>query len=37
MHFSTYGLPKTWLDKSLKIPVLEDPVTSNIGNGPKFF
>ena len=24
--------PKTWLDKCLKIPVLEDPSTSNLVN-----
>ena len=26
---------KTWLHKSLKNPVLEDPLTSNMVNGPK--
>ena len=35
MYFSTYGPRKTWLDKCLKGFVLEDPSTSNMGNGPK--
>ena len=35
MHFRTYGLPKTWLDKCLKSPVSKDPLNSNIVNGPK--
>ena len=35
MSFQNYGLRKTWLDKCLKSPVSEDPLTSNIGNGPK--
>ena len=26
--------PKTWLDKSLKSPVSENPTTSNMVNGP---
>ena len=25
---------KTWLDNCLKIPVSEDPLKSNMGNGP---
>ena len=35
MHFWTYGLHKTRLDKCLKIPVSEDPSTSNMTNTPK--
>ena len=35
MYFLTYGLRKTWLYKCLKIPVSEDPSTSNMVNGPK--
>ena len=34
MYFSTYGLRKTWLDKCLKSPVSEDPLTSNMGDEP---
>ena len=29
MYFRTYGVPKTRLDKYLKSPVSEDPLTSN--------
>ena len=32
MYFWAYGLPKTWLDKCLKSPVSEDPLTSNMLN-----
>ena len=35
MYFWAYGLRKTWLDKCLRSPVLEDPLTSNMVNGPK--
>ena len=35
MSFWTYQLRKTWLDKCLKGPVLEDPLTSNMVNRPK--
>ena len=35
MRFSTDGLRKTQLDKSLKSPVSEEPLTSNMVNGPK--
>ena len=28
---------KTWLDKCLNIPVSEDPLKSNMGNGPRHF
>ena len=35
MYFRTYELQKTWLDKCLKSPVSEDPLTSNMVNGPK--
>ena len=37
MHFWTYGLRKTWLDKFLKSPVSEDPSTSNMLNGQKHY
>ena len=35
MHFRNYGLRKAWLVRYLKSPVSEDPLTSNIVNGPK--
>ena len=35
MYFRNYGLPKTWLDQSLKSPVSEDPTKSNMINAPK--
>ena len=35
MYFWTYTLRKTWLDKCLKSPVSEDPLTSKMVNGPK--
>ena len=35
MHFSAYGLRKTWLDKCLKSLVSEGPWKSNMVNGPK--
>ena len=35
MYLQNYGLQKTWLDKCIKGPVLEDPSTSNFVNGPK--
>ena len=35
MYFRNYGLRKTWLDKSLKSPVSEEPLTGNVVNGPK--
>ena len=35
MYFRNYGLPKTWLDQSLKSPVSEDPTKSNMVNAPK--
>ena len=35
MHFWTYRLQKTWLDKCLKSPVWEDSATSNVVNRPK--
>ena len=34
MDFRNYGLQKTWLDNCLKSPVSEDPLTSNMVNGP---
>ena len=36
MYFRNYGLGKTWLDKSLKSPFSEDPLTGNVVNGPKY-
>ena len=35
MYFWTCGLRRTWVDKSLKSPVSEDPWTSNMVNGSK--
>ena len=35
MYFLNYGLPKTWLDQSLKSPVSEDPSKSKTVNAPK--
>ena len=35
MHFRTYGLEKTGLDKCLKSPVSEDPLRSNVVNEQK--
>ena len=35
MYFRNYGHRKTWLGKCLKSPVLEEPLTSNVVNGPK--
>ena len=35
MYFWTDRLWKTWLDKCLKSPVLEDPLTSNMVNERK--
>ena len=35
MYFRNYWLRKTWLDKCLKSPVSEDPLTSNMVNCPK--
>ena len=35
MYFRNYGLPKTWLDQSLKSPVSEDRTKSNMVNAPK--
>ena len=35
MYFRNYRLQKTWLDKCLKCPVSEDPLTSNMGNRAK--
>ena len=36
MYFRTYGVRKTWLDKCLKSPVSEDPLTSIKVNGRKY-
>ena len=35
MSFQNYGLPKTWLDQRLKIPVSEYLSKSNMVNSPK--
>ena len=35
MYFQNYGFRKTWLDKCLKSPVLEDLSTGNMVNVPK--
>ena len=35
MYFRKYGHRKTWLRKCLKSPVVEEPLTSNVVNGPK--
>ena len=35
MYFRNYGLRNTWLDKCLKSPASEYPLTSNIVNCPK--
>ena len=35
MYFRNYGLRKTSLHKCLKSPVLEDPFTTKMVNGPK--
>ena len=35
MYFQNYGLRNPWLDKCLKNPVLEGPLTSSMINGPK--
>ena len=37
MYFQKYNLPKTWLDYSLKSPVLKDPSTSKMVNCRKHF
>ena len=37
MYFRKYSIPKTWLDYSLKSPILEDPSTSNMVNCCKHF
>ena len=35
MCFRNYGLPKTWLDQCVKIPVSEDPSKTHMVNAPK--
>ena len=35
MHFGSYGLRKSLLDKCLKSPVAEDPSKRNMIKGPK--
>ena len=34
MYVSNYRARKTWLDNCLKSPVSEEPLTSNMINGP---
>ena len=36
MYFRNSGLRKTWLDNCLKTPASENPLTSNMINGPKY-
>ena len=35
MYFRKYWLRKTWLDKCLKSPASEDPLTSDMANASK--
>ena len=35
MYFGNYRQRKTWLEKCLKSLVSEEPLTSNMVNGPK--
>ena len=35
MYSRNYRLPKRWLDKSQKSSVLDDPLSTNLVNGPK--
>ena len=35
MFLRSYGLRKTWLDKCLKSPIVEAPLTSSMVNEPK--
>ena len=37
MYFRNYGLLKMCLDKCLKIPLSEEPLTGNIANGLKYW
>ena len=37
MYFRNYRLGKTWLDKCLKSPALEQPPTVNIVKGRRYF
>ena len=34
MCFGNYGLPKTWLDQCLRVPVSEYPSKRNMANEP---
>ena len=36
MYFRNYGFRKTLLDQSLKSLISEDPLKSNMENGPKY-
>ena len=35
MYFPSYGLQKTWIDKCLKSPVLQDLSRGNLVNKPE--
>ena len=37
MYFRNYGLQKTWLNKSLKSPLSEDPLQNNMLSGKNQF
>ena len=37
MYFRNYVLRKTWLNKSLKSPLSEDPSGNNMLRGTKYF
>ena len=37
MYCRNYALRKTWLDKCLKSPISEKPLTGNVVNGPKHY
>ena len=36
MYFGSYGLHKSWLEKSLKSPVSENPLTVGMLKGPRY-
>ena len=37
MYLGNYGLRKRWLEKCLKSPLTDEPSTSNMVNGSKYF
>ena len=37
MYFRNYGRQKMWLDKCLKSPISDDPLTGNMVNRPRFW